>query len=297
VTTCCLCNSPDNPENAHWDPKGMGGRGKKAPASALVTKRLCAGFGGNTDPSTCHGAHHAGFIALDLTPHGVLRYCSTPALDASSNVARDAHKALKKRGLKLDGMWHPQAFADDFDPDTVDAIPDDDPAVDEPQEPDTDLGDSLSVLEARIGSESMTHGSGWRISAEALYTAEALLTAALGLKAGKAAAREWREQLTTADGVPIPISKSEASKMAAVVKYIPATLGRSLPSTRQYAASVAVKRGKRTAEESVTLAEALSLSAFRAEVYGEKEPAEPTLYECKSCGFQGTKDALIMEVS
>jgi hypothetical protein len=110
---CCLCGNPTGVENAHPKPKGMGGRGKKAPPDELATKPLCAGAGGNNDPTSCHGAHHAGHLNLRVTD-GVLEY--RRALTLPWRVAF----ALTSRGLILDGKWHPQRYADDFDPDTVD---------------------------------------------------------------------------------------------------------------------------------------------------------------------------------
>ena len=119
---CCLCGSPANVENAHPDPKGMGGRGKKAPTLAFLTKPLCAGNGsGNLDVTSCHGAHHAAYLVLDMGTGDVLRYCSTAALQEHTPSARKARLALTARGLRLDGMWHGQQYRDDFDPDTVDA--------------------------------------------------------------------------------------------------------------------------------------------------------------------------------
>ena len=282
--SCAICGRPAQ-SFAHIVHRGMGGD----PNGERTDGYPACGVD-HSDARTCHGAQGQSLLTVERHDDGTLWYCPSERYAAT----------LRRRGVRCKAGLLSVALYADFDPDAVDErpeAPDDDPAVDEPQEPDTALGDSLHILATRIGAECVGSGEGWRITAEANYTAEALLVAAHGPKAGKAAAREWREQLTTADGVPIPIGKAEASKMAAVVKYIPATLGRSLPSTRQYAASVAVKRGKRTAEESVTLAEALSLSAFRAEVYGESEPAEPTLYECGACGFRGTKDAILVEVS
>ena len=105
MPNCCICGNPSNVENAHPFAKGMGGRGPKAPARELVTFPLCAGTAGNTDPTSCHGAHHAHYLMLDVTTDGRLAYRSTRLLEADTNDARAARKALTRRGLRLDGLW------------------------------------------------------------------------------------------------------------------------------------------------------------------------------------------------
>lgn len=119
MSNCVICFSSRNVENAHPYERGMGGRGKKAPAAELLTFPMCAGTGGNTSPESCHGAHHAGFLDLDVTKDNRLRYRSTRALEADNAQARQARKALDSRGLFLDGLWH-VALYEQTDPDTVD---------------------------------------------------------------------------------------------------------------------------------------------------------------------------------
>jgi hypothetical protein len=98
----------------------MGGRGEKAPRLDLLTFPLCAGSGGNTSPESCHGAHHAGFLALEPAAGGHLRYRARPALFDDNPTARRAVRALEARGVNLDGLWH-TALYEDADFDAIDA--------------------------------------------------------------------------------------------------------------------------------------------------------------------------------
>jgi hypothetical protein len=101
----------------------MGGRGEKAPLLELLTFPLCASGGklaasGNHDPASCHGAHHAGLLELQPTTDRHLRYRSTNV--AKSPCYREAVKALERRGLRLDGLWH-TALYEGADFDAIDA--------------------------------------------------------------------------------------------------------------------------------------------------------------------------------
>jgi hypothetical protein len=159
------------------------------------------------------------------------------------------------------------------------------------------LGSALATLEATISAQVSDSGEGARVLAEAVYAAADLFAITPGGKEGAAAWREWCEQLTTADGSPIPLTRSAVSKMGTVLKYLPADRARAAPWTRQYLASRAVKEGLLGGEEAADLAESLSESALRREVWGDKEEAAPTQYVCRSCGATGTKTDLIEEVA
>lgn len=102
---CAICGCGRNIENAHITAKGLGGRGSKAPADAHDTVRLCAGTGGNTDSRSCHGANHAGELALRRDDAGNLWY-------------RPSGKTAKRLG-KSEGGWHVAAY-EHADPDAID---------------------------------------------------------------------------------------------------------------------------------------------------------------------------------
>jgi hypothetical protein len=114
---CAICASPHKVESAHLTDKGMGGRGSKAPESAHDTAPLCAGSGGNTDPRSCHGAHHAGYMELQRTADGHLRYRTTSALDGKG--AAKVRASLARRRVMCDGLWH-VALYECTDPDGID---------------------------------------------------------------------------------------------------------------------------------------------------------------------------------
>jgi hypothetical protein len=61
---CSICGRGGYLENHHVEHKAMGGRGSKRPASADWVIPLCAGTGGNTDASSCHGAVHQGYLSI-----------------------------------------------------------------------------------------------------------------------------------------------------------------------------------------------------------------------------------------
>jgi len=114
---CSVCGSPRNIENAHLVNKGMGGRGPKAPSGSDDTTPLCAGSGGNTDPRSCHGANHAGELALKRDDSGSLWY-------------RPTGKTARRLG-KAEGNWY-VALYEHADPDTIDAqvqYDEDDPEI------------------------------------------------------------------------------------------------------------------------------------------------------------------------
>jgi len=159
------------------------------------------------------------------------------------------------------------------------------------------IGDSLCTLEARIAESVSGSGEESRVLAEAVYAAADLFAISPGGKEGAAAWREWCESLVTADGSPIPLSKSTVSKMGTVLRHLPEDRARRVPWSRQYAASVAIKAGLVTREEGATLAETLSESAMKRELYGDKEEAAPTTFVCLHCGATGTKSELIEEAS
>ena len=105
MKVCAICGSPNKVENAHITAKGMGGRGVKAPDDAHLTVPLCAGTGGNTDPRSCPGANHAGFLAL------------TPTYWFLTDRAP---KALQRRLGTRDGLQHAYRYLD-ADMDAIDA--------------------------------------------------------------------------------------------------------------------------------------------------------------------------------
>jgi len=108
VNVCAICGSTRNVENAHPFDKRMGGRGSKAPAHELVTVPLCAGTGGNTDPSACHGAVHAHHVELSMRD-GALWF-----------AADDLYAAiLRLRGVRLRAhRWYAARFVN-ADPDAM----------------------------------------------------------------------------------------------------------------------------------------------------------------------------------
>ena len=161
----------------------------------------------------------------------------------------------------------------------------------------SDLGAALATLEACI-SASVTDGSeGQRVLAEAVYAAADLFAITPGGKEGKAAHREWCESLVTADGSPIPLTRSAVSKMGTVLKYLPADRARAVPWARQYAAAAAIKAGLVSRDEGATMAETLSESAMKRELFGDKPEAAPVEFVCLHCGAHGSKSELIEEAS
>lgn len=106
---CAVCGSARNIENAHITDKGMGGRGSKAPDGWDDTAPLCAGTGGNTDPTSCHGAHHHGLLALRQDDRGVL-WVTVQAAYA---------KTLRRRGVKIREGWEAPAQYQGKDSDEI----------------------------------------------------------------------------------------------------------------------------------------------------------------------------------
>lgn len=80
-------------ESHHIQPRGMGGRGKKAPKDAELRIDLCCGIGaGNLDKSSCHGAVHRRDLEIEHTKAGT-RF-------------RNLSRHLAARGVPADGDWH-----------------------------------------------------------------------------------------------------------------------------------------------------------------------------------------------
>lgn len=104
---CRVCGTVYGIEGAHITAKGMGGRGKKAPADAHDRLNLCAGSGGNTDNTSCHGADHAGVLIIDNDRFMVPSTFRTPD---SERVAGRFIAALNSRrtGRYVEqGVWYP----------------------------------------------------------------------------------------------------------------------------------------------------------------------------------------------
>jgi len=262
---CAICASPNNVENAHIDPKKMGGRGPKAPEGADETRPLCAGSGGNTEPATCHGANEAGFLALGLTADGHLRYRSTRALEADNSQARTAKAALTKRGVKLDGNWHTAAY-EDTDPDAIDALPDEEP-------------DGLGELEVALRSLDAYEGSAYHDKALYLTEALTLWQERYGPKDGWERFKGWRrENLGMGDAV--------ASRLLTVGRFLP-SVPAGFPATYQYHLARAVKLGKGEAEDLTALAGIMPQLDFLEQFDMLPSPRKETTLCCPSCAYEG----------
>lgn len=253
---CCICGSPRNVENAHPFEKGMGGRGAKAPEIELLTFPLCADTGGNTDPTSCHGAHHAGILELDVTSDLHLRYRSTRAAQDRENAK--AASALKSRHVHLDGLWHVAPHIEtDFD------------AVDEPRGVTT--SDILTVATETFRALDSDIAGAWR--------SRAVLISRVYDTVDKHIADAW---ITETCGM----SKALASKSRTVVRHLGESLGSRLDSERQYAAARAVKRGLMAPQEAVgQLETGMPLHDF-VEAHGLCTPrvAHEKHYCCPDCG-------------
>ena len=249
---CIICGSPNNIEEAHVVNKGMGGRGPKAPVDADLTVPLCAGTGGSTDPASCHGAHHAGYLVL--TPDRWMLTDSAPA-------------TLRRRLKARDGLWHPYAYRD-TDPDAIDALPDEEP-------------DGLGELEVALRSLDAYEGSAYHDKALYLTEALTLWQERYGPKDGWERFKGWRrENLGMGDAV--------ASRLLTVGRFLP-SVPAGFPATYQYHLARAVKLGKGEAEDLTALAGIMPQLDFLEQFDMLPSPRKETTLCCPSCAYEGTQ--------
>ncbi len=261
MTICAICGSPRKVEAAHIAHKGMGGRGEKAPADWDDTVPLCAGTGGNTDPNSCHGAQHAGYLAVKRTDTGVkwMLTASAPA-------------ALKRRlGVKHDGLWTPARYLD-ADPDAIDCYT--------PPEADSDL---IAIITAEFLELDATEAAAYRYKAIRLKAARDEFTASLGGREGKAAFTAWRAE-------SLGLGDAPASKMLTVATYLGESAGRDLCVSYQYALARAVKNGKGEADALAAEAATMPMLDFteRYELVKPRTQREHTC-TCPECGHNGPR--------
>jgi hypothetical protein len=267
---CSITGAPADHAH-HVNQKGTGGRGSKAPDNADDATPLC---------KRAHDAiHSAGELKLTRSDCGTLYYT------ASGKTARWLHA---KEGFQYVAAYEGKTYDDPMDAPI--------PSEETGSEQET-LGTALRTLETRIAASVSGSGEESRIVAEAAYASRDLFAIEPGGKEGIAAWHEWCEQLTTADGSPIPLSKSTLSKMGTVLRHLPEDRARRVPFARQYEAARAIKAGLVTREEGATMAETLSESAMKRELYGDKEEAAPVTFVCLHCGATGSKSELIEEAS
>lgn len=262
MSVCAICgrNAHARIEGAHTDHKGMGGRGEKAPDGWDTTHPLCAGTGGNTDPDSCHGAHHDGALELRDNPDGTLSYRANARYAA----------LLRRRGVRArEGQWH-VALNEDKDPDAIDVWGEDD------TEAEASVGNAQYEAERVLEAYREQSARAWREAAEAVARVRDAAVQAHGKRAGGASAIEWA---ITGPG----LSRTEAYRMLLVADTLPDLIGgvntRGLPITQQYQLARACKQHPCQAAEYATLAATVSVSDFAAEVW----PRAETERQPKAC--------------
>lgn len=243
---CSVCGRAQATDAAHLDAKGMGGRGAKAPDDADDATPLCR---------TCHQAEHdLGELHMRRTPDGYLSFTAKG-------------KTARRLGVG-EGSWHiarHEMKSLDEPTDFEDAKP--------------DIAGPLGLCEQQIVNYMTHDGEEWRKSAEAVALALDLFLATHDTaKAARAAHREWREQLQSPSGEPMPLDASECSRMLTVVKHL-GSEGKGIAKSKQYLVARAVKQGIVPVEDGVALAESLSVSDLIAEWFDSEKP-EPTYIEC-----------------
>ena len=261
---CSICGTGRNVENAHIVSKGMGGD----PAGHRTdTAPLCAGTGGNTDARSCHGAHHAGLLSLRRDSFGTLTYCPTDTYA----------KVLRRRGVKCHaGRWH-AAMYEHADPDHMDAP---EPVDDNPRD-----GDMEHECEAAYREVAQADYAVFRCRSERLQSIRDRFLEAYGGD-GPERFRSWRLSLTDAEGNPMPVTDTQASRMLTVADNLPQDVARHLPAMRQIYLATAVRDGVGDLAELLPHAESLTARAFAEEFLGAEPPTEKRLC-CPACAYEG----------